>query len=118
MLMCIDLRGPIVRCLYCLNAWIIRHPYLLIWLADLMYPDGHQIYYVHQIILARQLVEYVVDVKAAEMPSCTTPSHTACCTNGVNNLKFLYFLLKSGADPNARIHGCGALEGHLALPKF
>jgi hypothetical protein len=82
----------------------IRHPMLLNWLAQVMHPNGHRTCYANQILLARQLVEYGVDVNAAVMPNGTTPLHTACCSAGVTNLEFINFLLQSGADPNARNH--------------
>jgi hypothetical protein len=82
----------------------IRHPMLLNWLAQVMHPDGHRTSYANQILLARQLVDYGVDVNAAVMPNGTTPLHTACCSAGVTNLDFINFLLQSGADPNARNH--------------
>lgn len=52
-----------------------HHPMLLNWLAKLMRPDGHHTYYANQILLAKQLVKYGVDVKAAVMPQGTTPLH-------------------------------------------
>jgi hypothetical protein len=82
----------------------IRHPMLLNWLAQVMHPDGHRTSYANQILLARQLVEYGVDVNAAIMPNGTTPLHTACCSAGVTNLEFINFLLQNGANPNARNH--------------
>jgi hypothetical protein len=100
--------SPLLVLLECIDLTAlkkgIQHPHLLIWLAKVMHPDSHHTYYANQILLARQLVAYGVDVNAAQMPTCTTPLHTACCTSGVINLEFIDFLLQRGADPNARNH--------------
>lgn len=54
--------------------------------------------------MARQLVEYGVDVNAVVMPNGTTPLHRACDSTGVIYLEFIEFLLQSGANPNAVDH--------------
>jgi hypothetical protein len=74
----------------------IHQQFWFSWLASLTHPDGHHIYYTRQILLAKQLVSFGVDVNAGDW----TPLYFACSTR-VINLEYIEFLLQSGADPNA-----------------
>ena len=77
------------------------HPFFLSSLNELAYPDDHQAY-VNQLILAKQLVEHAVGVDDELWQSDTTPLHTACSSDVVTSLGFIYLLLQNGANPNSR----------------
>jgi hypothetical protein len=58
--------------------------------------------HVNQLILAKQLIEHVVNANAVSVPHVCIPLHIACSSRVVTNLDLVEFLLEEGADPNAR----------------
>jgi hypothetical protein len=77
-----------------------KHADFLSWLTELLYPDDHRAY-ATQLILAKQLVEHAVDVNDELWQSGTMPLHSACSSDVVTNIGFIY-LLQNGANPNTR----------------
>jgi hypothetical protein len=97
--------SPLLVMLECMDSTALsvdnRHSVYLAWLTELLYPDDHRAY-VNQLIIAKQLVEHAVNVNDELWQSGTTPLHSACSSNVVTNLGFIYLLLENGANPNSR----------------
>jgi hypothetical protein len=70
-------------------------------LADLLDPYNYTTH-VNQLILAKQLIQHGANVSTLSIPEGKTALHSACYGCNVTNLDFVEFLLKEGADPNAK----------------
>jgi hypothetical protein len=74
---------------------------LLHCLADLADPYKYSTHE-NQLILAKQLIDHGANVNAPSIPHGLKPLHKACHMGNVTNLDFVEFLLKAGANPNAK----------------